>query len=281
MVNADDISVREVTNSRVDTADVAAAGIPDFVADRYAGIRQYSLGQIFGIWAVAALPMAVLAWVVAPRVADHLSGPEPLGQALLICFPIGLLWILGLTFILVKRERGSLRWPHVRDALWLRAPQDPKTQRVGGKVWWWVLPFVLLSAAIDALPIKPTGPMSRDFPKFIDTHRAEVFFKGAWGMFAMAVLVAFLSPIVEELFFRGLLLPRMRRACGRYYWVVNGVFFAGYHLHQPWSMPGAVLDGTFTQAYPAHRFRSIWIGLITHTAPSFLMVGIVLALVLK
>ena len=33
-------------------------------ADRYAGIKQYSLAKILAVWAAAALPMGILAWVV-------------------------------------------------------------------------------------------------------------------------------------------------------------------------------------------------------------------------
>ena len=183
---------------------------PQEEVDRYEGVTQYSRAGIVALWAATAGPMAILAWLVAPWLSHHLGGREPLGQALLICLNVGLLWILALTLILVRRERGSLRWPNIRDALWLRPPQSPKTRRIGGKVWWWVVPFVLLSAAINALPIDPTGPLPRDFPEFITTDRAEHFYRGAWGMFALTVLVAFLAPIVEELFFRGLLLPRMR-----------------------------------------------------------------------
>jgi membrane protease YdiL (CAAX protease family) len=254
---------------------------PDAPApDRYEGVRQYSLRQIVAAWAAAALPMALLAWVLAPWLSHRLGGREPLGESLLILFNVGLIWILVLTLILVRREQGSLQWLKVRDALWLRAPQDPKTKKVGGKVWWWVAPFVLLSAAINALPINPTGPDPRDFPHFITTDRADTFFHGAWGWFALAVLVAFLAPLVEELFFRGLLLPRMQRVFGRGDWVANGAIFTAYHLHQPWSMPATLLDGVFAQAYPAKRFRSIWISIITHTVPSFVIVGVILALVL-
>jgi CAAX protease family protein len=243
-------------------------------------LPQYSLAQILGLWAAAAVPMSLLAWVVAPWLADRLGGREPLGGALLICFNAGLIWILVLTLVLVRREQGSLEWPRVRDALWLRPPQDPKTRRVGGKVWWWVLPFVLLAAALEALPINPEGPLPRDFPNFISTDRAERFFQGAWGWFALVVLVALLAPIVEELFFRGLLLPRMRAVFGRGDWVVNGAMFTAYHLHEPWVMPTTLLTGIFTQAYPAKRFQSIWISLITHTLPSFLIIGVILSLVL-
>jgi CAAX protease family protein len=250
------------------------------VDQRRQPVTQYSRAEILGLWAAATGPMAILAWVVAPWLSHYLGGPEPLGQALLIVLNVGLVWILALTLVVIKREQGSLKWSGVRDALWLRSPQDPKTRCVGGKVWWWVVPFLVLSTAFALVPTV-SGPLPRDFPNFITTDRAEHFYNGAWGMFALTVLVAFLSPVVEELFFRGLLLPRMCTAFGRGDWLANGAAFALYHLHQPWSMPGSLLDGTFAQAYPAKRFRSIWISIATHTAPSFLMIGVVLALVLK
>jgi uncharacterized protein len=252
-------------------------------ADRYEGIKQYSLGRLVALWAAACAPMALSAWVVAPWLSHHLGTTEPLGLALLICFNVGLLWILALTLIMVRLERGALGWVQIRDALWLRAPSDPKTGHVGGKVWWWVVPFVLLSAALEMVPINPAGPVVRDFPAFIADggDRVDRFYQGAWGLFALSVLVLFLAPIVEELFFRGLLLPRMKNVCGRFDWVVNGTIFTAYHLHEPWVMPTTLLTGLFGQAYPAKRFRSIWISIVAHTLPSFLMLGIILSLVLK
>jgi uncharacterized protein len=241
---------------------------------------QYSLRQILAIWAAAALPMGFLAWIVAPMLRDQLGGRDPFVEALLICLVAGLLWELALVVILLRRELGGLAWPRVRDALWLRAPRDPKTGRVGGKVWLWALPFVALSGAVNALPIDPVGPMPRDLPKLIDTDRAEHFFSGNWGWFGMLVAVALLAPVVEELFFRGLLLPRMRGAFGKGDVVANGTLFTLYHVHQPWSMPATLIDGIVNQAYPTRRFRSTWMGLITHTLPSFVIIAVVLSVVL-
>jgi uncharacterized protein len=250
-------------------------------ADRYEAVKQYSGVQIAALWAAATAPMAILAWIVAPSLSHHLGTTEALTTAVLICLNAGLLWILVLTLVMVRLEEGGLRWAQVRDALWLRAPQDPKTGRVGGKVWWWLVPFVLLSSALEMVPINWAGPITRDFPNFIQNDRAEDFYKGAWGLFALSVLIALLSPVVEELFFRGLLLPRMRKVCGRGDWVVNGTIFTAFHLHEPWVMPTTLLTGIFGQAYPAKRFRSIWISIAAHTLPSFLMIGVILSLVLK
>jgi uncharacterized protein len=121
----------------------------------------------------------------------------------------------------------------------------------------------------------------RDLPNFLATDRAGRFFEGAWGWFALATLVMLLAPWVEELFFRGLLLPRMRNVFGRGDWVANGMIFTAFHLHQPWSMPATLLDGVFAQAYPTKRFQSIWIAVVGHTLPSLFMIGVLLSLVLK
>src|SRR5215208_4114495 len=117
---------------------------PEREGDRYAAVRQYSLAQILGVWAAAAVPMGVLSWIVAPWLGDQLGGDEPLAQALLILLTAGLIWQFVLVLILLRRELGGLEWPRVRDALWLRSPRDPKTGRVGGRVWWWAFLFVLL-----------------------------------------------------------------------------------------------------------------------------------------
>src|SRR3712207_3767116 len=97
--------------------------------------KQYSLTKILGIWAAAALPMGALAWVVAPLVAGQLDGPVPLGRALLVSLTLGLIWQFVMVMVLVYRERGSLRWSVLKDALWLRVPRSPKTGRVGGRLW--------------------------------------------------------------------------------------------------------------------------------------------------
>jgi membrane protease YdiL (CAAX protease family) len=115
----------------------------------------------------------------------------------------------------------------------------------------------------------------------LGSDRAEAFFSGAWGWFALVVVfVVFNTVIGEELLFRGLLLPRMRAVFGKRDWVANGVLFTLYHLHQPWSMPATLVEGIFLEAYPARRFQSAWMGIIVHSVQSVFVIAVVLALVL-
>ena len=251
-------------------------------ADRYEGIQQYSLKKIIAVWAAAALPMGVLAWVVAPLLKDQFSGPEPLMQSLLVCLTAGLAWQFVLVLILLRQEIGSFEWPRVRDALWLRPPRDPKTGRVGGKIWWWVLPFLLGFAVWAAVAPELPIPDDMDLNKFLGSDTGQDFFSGAWGWFAViAALAVFNTLLGEELLFRGVLLPRMRAVFGKRDWVANGAIFALYHLHMPWAILPTFIDGIFLDAYPSRRFQSAWMGIIVHSGQSVILVGLFLALVLS
>ena len=249
---------------------------------RYEGITQYSVAQILGVWAAAALPMGVLAWIVAPILDDHLSGAGrvPMIKALLLVLTAGMVWQFALVAVLVWREQGTFRWPVVRDALWLRAPRSPKTGKIGGKVWWVLVPFSLLFAVEAVLPVFD-APENRDFASFVNSDVGHAFLSGAWGWFALIVVMQIFNTVLgEELLFRGLLLPRMRRAFGRGDWAANGVVFAGYHIALPWLIPWTLLVDTFAIAYPSRRYQSTWIGIVVHSTQSVFFLVIILTLVM-
>jgi membrane protease YdiL (CAAX protease family) len=243
-------------------------------------IPQLSLRGIIGVWAAAALPMALLAWVVSPLLADQMSGSNRLVRALIITLTGGLIWQFALTMILVAREQGTLRLSVLRDALWLRAPRSPKTGRRGGLLWLIVLPLIL-GFGIEALLPGPAAPAGRDFGTFLSSHAGHVFLAGAWGWLAVLVaLFIFNTVLGEELLFRGYLLPRMNGAFGRRDWLANGVLFAFYHLHMPWAIPATLLDSFFL-AYPSKRYCSALIGIVVHSAQSVVLFAVVLSLVAK
>jgi hypothetical protein len=238
---------------------------PEQQDSRYAVVRQYSLAQILAVWAAAAIPMAILAWVVAPLLGASIGGETAFIKALLLC--------------LLRREQGTLRFSRVRDALWLLSPRDPRSGRVGGRVWLWVIPFVVLFGIWEFFGFDISGPANHDFALFLETS-GEEFFSGNWVWFAVLVVqLVFVSFLGEDLLCRGLLLPRMRGVFGRGDFVANGVLFAFYHLHQPWSIPASVADIILT-AYPTRRWQSVWMSVIVHSAQSVFVFIIILALVL-
>ena len=62
---------------------------PEQEGSRYAAVRRYSLAQILAVCAAAAVPMAVLAWLVAPLLGNLLGGDAAFTKALLLCITAG------------------------------------------------------------------------------------------------------------------------------------------------------------------------------------------------
>jgi uncharacterized protein len=232
-----------------------------------AEIPQYSKARVLWIWAAAALPMGALAWIAAPAIAGEDGNLVP---ALVVCLTAGLVW----QFVLVLLLNGfSLR------RLWLQRPSTSDGRR-GGRLWLWVLPFVLGFAALQFVPVNLPTVASHDFGAFLAAEDGRDLLRGNWGLYALIlVMMTFNTVLGEELLFRGLLLPRMRAAFGRADWVANGFLMGAYHLHQPWSIPTSIVAGLL-MAYPTKRWRSAWMGIIVHSTQSVFLGGVTLALVL-
>jgi membrane protease YdiL (CAAX protease family) len=253
---------------------------PETTTQPQVRIPTWTSRRLLAVWAAAAVPMGVLAWVVAPALARAFSGPTALSRSLILSLAAGLIWQFVLVLAIVHREQGTLRWPVLKAALWLNAPTSPRTGKRGGRVWWIVLPMVLLLAAEEFLPTLPT-PGARDLVAFFGSDAGQQWMSGNWSWFAILVMMwVFNTVLGEELLFRGLLLPRMGRF-GRADWLVNGVLFAVYHLHVPWAIPQTVLVDTFAVAFPARRWRSALVGIAAHSAQTVFFTVIALTLVLR
>jgi membrane protease YdiL (CAAX protease family) len=258
--------------------------------------EQYSLVKILGIWALAAIPMGVLSWIVFPAVSPN-SSSDPLGAgvARLVLLTLGLIWLFVLSMILVRREEGDLRWATIKRRLRLDTPRDPKTGETRRRLWLWLIPFLIatvvwelaLTSYVDGVWVTVfpffAEPPGYSFGAVLESQEILDQLVGAWWFFGVFVISAIFNTILgEEFLFRGVLLPKMEGVFGKWSWVANGVLFGFYHVHQPWGIVGSVVSGALLYAFPTWRFRSTWMGIIVHSAQSvffaFLILGIVLGL---
>jgi len=244
------------------------------------------------VWAAAAIPMATLGWVVTPALARHPDNP---GFDKLAILTVGLVWQFILVMLLLYQETGDLRWRTIRHRLWLNPPRAPQTGEFRRRLWWWLVPVVVLTALYQ-LQIRGTldklwvsifpflaEPPNFDLGSVLNTPEGKAQLVGNWGVLLLYVVSALFNTVLgEELVFRGLLLPRMASVCGRWDWVVNGLLFGAYHLHQPWGMLGSAAGGAFFFALPTRYFQSSWFGIAAHSGQSiyftFLILGLVLGL---
>ena len=89
----------------------------------------------------------------------------------------------------------------------------------------------------------------------------------------------FVGPIVEELYFRGYLLPRMAQF-GRWTPLVHAVLFSLYHFWTPWQNVSRIAL-MVPLTYLVWWKRNIYIGMIAHIALNAIVWGFTLGGLLR
>ncbi len=231
---------------------------------------QYSVLKIMTIWAIVALPMPVLAFVVAPLVA----APGSVNYLLTVWYLLigGMVWQFIVSIILLYQELEQFTWSAIKSRIWLQAPQDPRTGQNNYRLFWWLIPAFLFYAAIEMSPIvRIIGelilyplPMLTNLPVLDLSDLAVPELEGAWWLVGVALCSCLFNYMLgEELLFRGVLLPKMNGVFGRWDWVANSALFALYHLHRPTMMLGFIIGG-LAWTLPVKHFRSMWFAVILH-----------------
>jgi len=83
------------------------------------------------------------------------------------------------------------------------------------------------------------------------------------AFFVSLATTALMTPITEEYYYRGFLLPRMPKALGRAGPGVHSLLFAVSHFHQPWMIPVRTI-GLLPLIYVTRITRSLRPGIVSH-----------------
>ena len=251
---------------------------------------QYTLWQILGIWLAGGAPIWIIAWLVYPALHQGLSLMEG-GLLLLKLEILGLVWQFVFSMFILYREEGDIRISTIGRRFWLNNPISPRTGQKDNRLWWLLIPLMLLIVAME-LGLAPflDGIWTRIFPFLAEPQNRSLeglfapemreLWIGAWDFFGLFVIASvFNNFLSEEFLFRGVLLPKMKGVFGTWDWVANGVVFGLYHLHMPWGIPGNILFG-WLLAFIASRYRSNWFPIILHSGQAFYFGFLILGLVL-
>lgn len=243
--------------------------------------RQYTVRKVLAVWAAATVPMASLAWIVWPLLKNATDlNPGMLFWLLMLA---GMVWQFVLAVIVLRLELGTLRWSVVAPRIWAQQPRNPHTGLRSTRSWWALVPIIvvfagltlageLLTPLFDALGwVAPEGTEARQL--------ANPEFVGQWWILGVAIVsFAFNYLLGEELLFRGVLLPKMRGAFGKWDWLANNLLFTAYHLHKIWALPLVFLT-SLPFSWAARRYRTIWFSIILHGLEGVLLIVMVYAVV--
>lgn len=78
------------------------------------------------------------------------------------------------------------------------------------------------------------------------------------------ITTTIVAPVVEELYFRGFLPPRLEHL-GTWAPVVSTVLFAAYHVWSPWQVPVRIV-ASLPLFYATWRTRSVTLAMVVHVA---------------
>lgn len=192
--------------------------------------------------AIAGYATAIFTSALAASVAVGISG-EAAGLIVLLPSQVAF-WTVLVGTVAVARRRGMFGGPTDRSTMRFRWIDLPAGATIG------VATQLLLVPAIY-LPFRSLVDLDSL------SEPAEDLLDGVQGagLVAMAVALVVVAPIVEELFFRGLLLEAMRRRWSAMTAVAGSSLFFGATHFQPLQLPALTLAGAVfaSAALRAHR----------------------------
>ena len=232
--------------------------------------NQYSLRKILSIWLLGVFPMPILAFLVAPMVSQYTS-IHP-GITYWMAIIVGMMWMSCVALVILFREGAMKDWKTFRERIWLQNPLDPKTGKKKKKLFWWIIPMIIINLMLLATPVgsyitqffNTLLPFLNFSGKMDISQLATPEFIWAWWLVGIAIVSSVLNyALAEELFFHGVLLPKMKWVFGNSDWIANSALFGMYHMHKFWDIPMIILS-LFAMTWPSAKFRSIWFSLIIH-----------------
>ncbi len=205
--------------------------------------------------------MGIIVTLVYVLVAPHLLGMGYPGFGALLFVELFVLTPLVLSHLFVRVQKSAAP-RSLRNVIGYR-------ERIGWRRFtaWYVIGLVAIVASY--VPLYPVGLFVRD--SFF-AWLPEWYFNPGYGvtdldllakLFLVGILVdGLIAPVMEELFFRGYLLPRMEYLKG---WapVINGAFFGLYHFWQPHNLIALVVVGILL-SYVVWKTKNVYLGIALH-----------------
>jgi uncharacterized protein len=109
----------------------------------------------------------------------------------------------------------------------------------------------------------------------IDRHDSTIL----WGIVGLSLVMNVVGPLVEELYFRGFLLPRMGRF-GNLAPLVNTILFSLYHFWLPWEFFAraiALLPVFYAVWWKRNIYLGIWVHVLLNSIGSLGLLALVLS----
>jgi hypothetical protein len=227
------------------------------VAAARSSAKDSGLVDAIAAFVVGLVLSSLTVTIAAAIVGYHLGSSQPVPVVVNVASEVGLWFGLvgGVVFFSRARGSGSLQEDF---GLSLRLPVDLLIGVVAG------LGTQLLLLPLIYLPFEQADPTFRhrlEAPAKADTTAAH----GGWQIALLIIFFAIGAPIVEELFFRGLVLRALGRWRGPVVGIVGSALVFGLAHFELLQLPGLILFGLILGVI-AQRTGRLGPGIVAHAA---------------
>ncbi len=213
----------------------------------------------FGIPAVVAY---LILWQGLPILER--AGASPM--LLFAAFGSPLALLLVAAFVAYRLEGNPWTWAAFRDRMRLGA--------LSGKGWAWAIGLAVanvglyIGASILVSIIFPNVRPPAAIMKILgdNQHFLGVPLHHAWLLFVAWFAFFLVNVLGEELWWRGIILPRQELANGNKAWLFQGVLWAAFHISFFPTDFFSLLPGALAYAWVCQRQKSTIPGIVAHAA---------------
>jgi membrane protease YdiL (CAAX protease family) len=216
------------------------------------------------------IPAAMLMYGMTTYLIPHLS--KATGQETILFWFIvaglGIFTPLIVTGLLMLRSEGY----HFSKKTWrerLRFRKVTKSDLV------WSIGGLVLVGILSGLLLKLLELIVGQFDHSPAFMSFEPLSEGRYWLLLVWAPYWILNILGEELFWRGVMLPRQELAFGKYTWIVHGFGWGLFHIAFGWQLMITLIPLLFIQSYIVQKTKNSWIGVIMHgglNGPSFLAI---------
>ena len=213
---------------------------------------------IVGLFLVPGAIIAIAYYLLIPTVVSF--GFPNMIALVVVCLFVLIPLMLGIVYFYSKREYGVFSLDKV---ITYKKP-------IAIKHYLWLIPLLLIWAAGIFTFLKPLDEIIKTTffgwipEKFILSGDFAVLAKPQLliSFILVFLIVGIFAPIVEEIYFRGFLYPRMEWM-GKATPFVHALLFSIYHFWSPWQMITRFI-AILPFCYVAYKTKNIKIAIIVH-----------------
>jgi hypothetical protein len=173
---------------------------------------------------------------------------------------------LGILLLAARQETGKLSLRNVVKFTQVSRVTD-YLLLVPAFIVYFIVLFVVIAPMIQPYIVRTFfdwWPAQYNFQSLLQDPSALAGYDGIEFVFSGYILLSCISgPLVEELYFRGYLLPRMEGYAGKWAPLLNTVLFSVYHFFSPWENLIRIV-ASYPLVHTVWKKRDIRFGILVH-----------------